>query len=91
MTSVPEHARLAELRAVLRDIDDQIIDLVAERFKIVKGIGDVKKHAGIGIHDELQERRNLAANMTRAAQKIPKGLVEELTTLLVAWSRKHQE
>ena len=91
MTPDHDNPRLTELRAALRKIDDQIIDLVAERFKIVKGIGDVKKHAGLAIQDEDQELKNLAASLMRAAQKIPKGLVEELTTLLAAWSRKHQE
>lgn len=91
MTPGPANTRLFELRAALRTIDDQIIDLVAERFKIVKGIGDVKRQSGLEIQDDIQERSNLTANLTRAAQKIPKGLVEELTTLLAAWSRKHQE
>lgn len=89
MTS--DSSRLDELRGKLREVDEQIIDLIAERLNIVKGIGSFKKSRGLAIQDDIQERKNLNANIARAKNQIPLEMVEELTNLLAAWGRKHQE
>lgn len=91
MTSESKNSRIEDLRTELRHVDDQIIDLVRARLKIVKGIGDYKKSQNMSIQDDIQERRNLTASITRAMGEIPKEMIEELTRLLASWGRKLQE
>ncbi|MGM0591204.1 MAG: chorismate mutase [Halobacteriota archaeon] len=51
--------RLAELRAEIRDIDRQLVSLIAERTDFAADIAEVKAERGLPTTDESQEERVL--------------------------------
>jgi hypothetical protein len=79
---------MKQLRALRRKIDvvdEQLIELVAQRFELAEEIASLKKKLGKGIHDEVRERSviDLARRRARAMGLDPE-FVEDLMRLLIA-------
>lgn len=47
---------LAQLREQIDKIDDRILELVAERIRVVLRIGELKRKSGIPVYDAERER-----------------------------------
>ena len=66
-------------------IDEQLISLVAERFKLGKEIVALKKKLGKGIRDEVRERAVIDLARERAKKSgIDPVFAEDLMRLLIA-------
>jgi len=83
---------LNKLRARLSEIDDQIIDLVAERQSVVDQIGVVKRADGHATRDFVREKQVLDTARDRAARLgVPITLAESVMELLIRSSLANQE
>jgi hypothetical protein len=77
--------RLQSLRRDVDRIDEQLITLVAERFKLGKEIVALKKKLGKGIRDEARERAVVDLARARAKKNgIDPVFAEDLMRLLIA-------
>jgi chorismate mutase len=68
-------------------IDDQIIDLLAERFEVIREVGDLKYNQNIPsiLQDRVEEVRNRA--VTRAKSKnVDPDLIYQIYTNLIDFS-----
>ena len=91
MSETKTQNRLASLRSELRQIDANIFALTEKRMRLSRQIGELKKNAGLGIEDTTQEQRNLDQNQNLASDELPAAMIDELTRLLVNWSKKAQK
>jgi chorismate mutase len=79
-----------KLRQEINRIDDSIIRLISERFKVVKSLGQLKQQTGITVNDYLRETKILQRLKHKSNGKIPSGIIEELYRLIFFYSRIEQ-
>ena len=83
---------LEDLRKQLTAVDEQIVDLIAERQRIVGDIGRNKQSTGIGTRDYAREKDVLDMGRQRAEQVgIDPDLAEEILRKLIRSSLASQE
>ncbi len=83
---------LEDLRKQLTAIDEQIVDLIAERQRIVGDIGRDKQSTGVGTRDYAREKDVLDMGRQRAEQVgIDPDLAEEVLRKLIRSSLASQE
>ena len=84
--------KLEELRASLSDVDRRLVELIAERQRIVGEIGRTKRHSGTGTRDYQREKDVLDMGRAQAEQLgVDPDLVENLLQLLILTSLESQE
>ena len=83
---------LEELRSNLSAIDRQLVELIAERQKIVADIGRSKRTTGAGTRDYAREKDVLDLGRAQAEEMgVDPDLVENLLQLLIRTSLESQE
>jgi chorismate mutase/prephenate dehydrogenase len=83
---------LEELRDTLTSIDRQIVELIAERQKVVGDIGKSKQQSGRATRDYEREKDVLdMARVHAATVGVDPNLAEEILTSLIRASLTHQE
>ena len=83
---------LEELRTNLSDVDRRLVELIAERQRIVGEIGRTKRHSGTGTRDYQREKDVLDMGRAQAGQLgVDPDLVENLLQLLILTSLESQE
>ncbi len=84
--------KLEELRSALSSIDRQLVELIAERQKIVGEIGRSKQSTGLATRDFEREKNvlNRARRRAKSLNVDPK-IAEEILTTLIRSSLTHQE
>ena len=83
---------LEKLRSQLTDVDRQIVDLIAERQKLVGDIGRTKQVSGKGTRDYAREKDVLDMGRARAEQMgIDPDLAEDVLRKLIRSSLASQE
>jgi chorismate mutase/prephenate dehydrogenase len=83
---------LDALRTTIREIDGEILRLVAARMDAVRQAGELKKRAGVALRDWEVERQVLEAAGNRAVDlDLPKSFARSIMKLLIAESRAEQE
>jgi chorismate mutase/prephenate dehydrogenase len=84
--------KLEELRTSLSDVDRRLVELIAERQRIVAEIGTTKRHSGTGTRDYQREKDVLDMGRAQAEQLgVDPDLVENLLQLLILTSLESQE
>jgi chorismate mutase/prephenate dehydrogenase len=92
MTSGHDNDRLRELRSRLTEIDQQVLDLVAERQRLVGEIGRSKQTSGQPTRDFVREKEVIETAVARARELgLPDELAEVLMRLLIRSSLTTQE
>jgi len=83
---------LDELRRKLSAVDERLVDLIAERQKIVADIGKSKLSAGTGTRDYAREKDVLDMGRQQAAERdLDPDLVENILQQLIRTSLENQE
>jgi len=83
---------LDELRKDLSAIDRRLIELIAERQRIVADIGKTKQNTGTGTRDYAREKNVLEMGRKQAADMgVDPDLVEQLLEMLIRTSLESQE
>jgi chorismate mutase/prephenate dehydrogenase len=83
---------LDELRRKLSAVDERLVDLIAERQKIVADIGKSKLSSGTGTRDYAREKDVLDMGRRQAAERdLDPDLVENILQQLIRTSLENQE
>ena len=83
---------LDELRKTLSALDEQLVDMIAERQKIVAAIGRSKLDSGTGTRDYAREKDVLDMGRRQAAERdVDPDLVEGILRQLIRTSLESQE
>lgn len=82
---------LARYRALLDDLDDQIVTILAERFAVIAWIAELKARTGQPVRDPAREQAMLERLSASAAQRgAPPAVVVRVFTEIIAGSRAQQ-
>lgn len=74
---------LLELRETIDTIDNNVLELIAQRRAIVQEVGEFKKTDNIAIKDSLREKEKLnQLEKTGETLSIPKTLIENIWKVL---------
>jgi chorismate mutase/prephenate dehydrogenase len=84
--------RLEELRKRILEVDEDLVDLVAERKALVREIGQIKSELGLPVLDPSREAAVVrrAANMARE-RGVDEELVRDVIWRIMASARDQQE
>lgn len=90
-TRSPDNMSLDELRDEIRSIDQEIVELIAQRTYVAESIAAVKQAEGLPTTDESQEE----AVMDRAGKnaerfELDSNLVKAIFRLLIELNKVHQ-
>ncbi len=85
-------SELERLREEIRDLDGELLRIVARRMDVARRIGRIKRAGGVPLRDWDVERRVLDRAAERAAtHNLPSGFVRNLMQQVIAESRATQE
>ncbi len=83
--------KLINYRKEIHALDQKILELLAERMKLAKKIGRVKKTIGFSIEDSTQEKKVFDLNIKLGKKLgLEESLVLSLTKELIELSKKCQ-
>lgn len=85
---VPE---LDELRRAIDAVDRKILELVAERVRLVLAVGDVKRSKGLAVYDPERERRVLETLAELAPAPLDETTVKRIFERLIDESRRLEQ
>jgi len=89
--SRPDDMDLAELRAEIRSIDEQLVELIARRTYVADTIAAVKEDQGLPTTDEQQEQRVMDRAGENAEQfDVDANLVKAIFRLLIELNKVEQ-
>jgi chorismate mutase len=87
----PEEMSLDELRTEIRDIDREIVELIARRTYVADTIAQVKDDRGLPTTDEQQEQRVMDRAGENAEQfDVDANLVKAIFRLLIELNKVEQ-
>jgi chorismate mutase / prephenate dehydrogenase len=84
--------KIIKLRIEIDNIDEKLLDLIAERLVIVRGIGEEKKTSGIEVVDKDRESEVLERLKKKAVEKgVDPDVVEKLWRVIMDASYRIEE
>jgi chorismate mutase len=90
LVSVPT-PELTELRRAIDDVDRKILELVAERVRLVLEVGDVKRGTQMTVYDPERERRVLESLVQRAPAPLDATTVRRVFERLIDECRRLEQ
>ena len=88
---VDSKVKIKELRKLIDKIDDQLFDLLVERFDVSKKIGDIKASKNINIDDPNREQEIIDRLSIKLEGKLKKGDIETIIRSFYNISKKLQK
>lgn len=89
---MPPDPDLDDVRRRIRQLDGELVELAAERVRLARRVGEIKRAAGRAVVDYAQERRVLdAAGAAAARHGLDPGVAEDLLARLIRASVRVQE
>lgn len=82
---------LDALRKAIDDVDGQLLELIAERVRLVLQVGDYKRERGIPIYDPERERLVLERLTSRAPAPLKADTVRRVFERLIDESRRLEQ
>lgn len=82
-------SRVDELRGEIDAIDEEIIDLLVRRLKVVRAIGEIKKEEGSPVADTRREAQILARAEAKAGPAFA-GEIRRLFTSMFTVSKSNE-
>jgi chorismate mutase-like protein len=82
---------LAELRDAIDAVDRKILQLVAERVRLVLAVGDIKRQRSIAVYDPERERSLLARLSENAPAPLDATTVRRIFERLIDESRRLEQ
>jgi len=80
-------AELRELRDSIDEIDLQIVELLAQRLRLVMSVGEVKRTRGLQVYDAARERDLLARVANAAPSPLEPAMAERIFQCIIQESR----
>ena len=84
-------AKIEKLRILIDKIDDQLFDLLVERFDVSKKIGDIKASKDINIDDPNREQEIINRLSIKLEGKLKKEDIETIISSFYYISKKLQK
>jgi chorismate mutase/prephenate dehydratase len=82
---------IEDLRKMVDEVDEKIVDAIAERIRLVKMIHEVKKSSGLAAVDEERERKVYHHVSEKAREKgLEPSLVEKVYDAIIEYDRRLQ-
>ena len=88
---VDSKVKIKELRKLIDKIDDQLFDLLVERFDVSKKIGDIKASKNINIDDPNREQEIIDRLSIKLDGKLKKEDIETIIRSFYYISKKLQK
>ena len=88
---VDSKVKIKELRKLIDKIDDQLFDLLVERFDVSKKIGDIKASKNINIDDPNREQEIIDRLSIKLEGKLKKEDIETIIRSFYNISKKLQK
>ena len=88
---VDSEVKIKELRKLIDKIDDQLFDLLVERFDVSKKIGDIKASKNINIDDPNREQEIIDRLSIKLEGKLKMGDIETIIRSFYNISKKLQK
>ena len=88
---VDSKVKIKELRKLIDKIDDQLFDLLVERFDVSKKIGDIKASKNINIDDPNREQEIIERLSIKLEGKLKKEDIETIIRSFYYISKKLQK
>ena len=88
---VDSKVKIKELRKLIDKIDDQLFDLLVERFDVSKKIGDIKASKNINIDDPNREQEIIDRLSIKLEGKLIKEDIETIIRSFYYISKKLQK
>lgn len=82
---------LQEVRESIDDIDRQIVELLAERLRLVMEVGDIKRRHGVGVYDAARERDLLEKVARAAPEPLTPDMAERIFQCIIEESRSLEQ
>ncbi|HVJ14122.1 MAG TPA: chorismate mutase [Polyangiaceae bacterium] len=82
---------LDALRRAIDDVDRQLLELIAERVKIVLKVGDFKRRRSLPIYDPERERTMIEQLIQRAPQPLNPEIVRRIFERVIDESRRIEQ
>jgi chorismate mutase len=80
-----------DLRRAIDEIDRQILDLLAQRVRVVLAVGDYKRRNGVPVYDPERERSLLARLASLAPEPLDGDTVKRIFERLIDESRRLEQ
>ena len=88
---VDSKVKIKELRKLIDKIDDQLFELLVERFDVSIKIGDIKASKNINIYDPNREQEIIDRLSIKLEGKLKKGDIETIIRSFYNISKKLQK
>ena len=88
LVTVPE---LETLRVAIDEVDRKILDLIAERVRLVLAVGDVKRERNMPVYDPDRERRILDRLASQAPAPLDGTTVRRIFERLIDEARRLEQ
>jgi chorismate mutase len=88
---VKADTELDSLRQTIDDLDTRILELIAERVRVVLAVGDYKRRVGMAVYDPERERRMLERLCARAPHPLAGDTVRRIFERLIDESRRLEQ
>lgn len=88
LVTVPE---LERLRRAIDEVDRQILELVAERVRLVLQVGDVKRAHDMPVYDPERERRVLETLAAAAPEPLDATTIKRVFERIIDESRRLEQ
>jgi len=85
---VKPESDITSLRARIDAVDQQILDLLAERVRIVLEVGEYKRERGLAVYDPVREREMLERLCSKAQVPLDQATVRGVFERLIDESRR---
>lgn len=82
---------LDALRKAIDDVDGRLLELIAERVRLVLKVGEYKRERGIAVYDPERERELLERLTSRAPEPLKPDTVRRVFERLVDESRRLEQ
>jgi chorismate mutase len=82
---------LAQLRRAIDEVDGKLLELIAERVRLVLRVGDLKREANVPVYDPERERTLLARLCASAPEPLDATTVRRIFERLVDESRRLEQ
>lgn len=86
--TIPE---LEELRRAIDQVDQKLLELVAERVRLVLRVGDVKRARNLPVYDPERERRVLERLAANAPDPLDGATIKRIFERLIDESRRLEQ
>jgi chorismate mutase len=86
--TVPE---LEELRRAIDEVDRKILQLVAERVRLVLEVGDIKRGRNLPVYDPERERRVLESLSSNAPEPLDAATIKRIFERIIDESRRLEQ